>query len=365
MSRKSFYFVRGFTLVELLVVIAIIGVLIALLLPAVQAAREAARRMQCSNNLKQLSLACHMYHDAYNSLPPYGLHRGTSTSSGPNWMVFLLSFFEQQALTDMIESGGTDAAVNGTTNYPAGKTGALNYDDNYKPWQAVFATRLCPSDSNTTQASNSHFVGNISYRACQGDQISDIGNQTAANTLKGMRGAFVMTLGRNFSTVTDGTSNSLLLGESVVAGSGTGKDVRQGYAYNVTTNTPAQCTSQIDPNDPRSFKSTVSVSNAKGRRWPSTEYEYAPFWTILPPNSPSCCAWGSGTGKNGSIMSTSSYHTGGVNHSKVDGSVLFISATIDTGNTAFNVWAASPPGESEYGVYGALGTINGGESKSF
>src|SRR5690606_35651696 len=106
----------GFTLVELLVVIAIIGVLVALLLPAVQQAREAARRMQCSNNLKQMGLALHNYHDTYGSFPP----RATGTTHGPNGdshnngrlngLIPLLPFLEQGAMYDRIATGdGTRA----------------------------------------------------------------------------------------------------------------------------------------------------------------------------------------------------------------------------------------------------------------
>ncbi len=102
---------KGFTLVELLVVIAIIGILIALLLPAVQAAREAARRSQCSNNLKQIGLALHNYHDVHKVFPPALLNPGYATASTPaNWVVpgvlntpgwnLLLPFIEQQALAN-------------------------------------------------------------------------------------------------------------------------------------------------------------------------------------------------------------------------------------------------------------------------
>jgi prepilin-type N-terminal cleavage/methylation domain-containing protein len=103
---------RGFTLVELLVVIAIIGVLVALLLPAVQAAREAARRMQCSNHLKQIGLALQNYHDVFNSLPFGARARYVNTSNtnpqnqnwGPSWYVGILPFCEQKPLSDLMET---------------------------------------------------------------------------------------------------------------------------------------------------------------------------------------------------------------------------------------------------------------------
>src|SRR5882724_11786554 len=102
----------AFTLVELLVVIAIIGVLVALLLPAVQAAREAARRMQCSNHLKQIGLAVQNYHDTFQSLPYGSRARYVNTSTtnpagqqfGPSWYVGLLPFAEQKPLSDLIEN---------------------------------------------------------------------------------------------------------------------------------------------------------------------------------------------------------------------------------------------------------------------
>ena len=101
-------YARGFTLVELLVVIAIIGILIALLLPAVQSAREAARRVQCNNNMKQLGLALHNYHDAHKTFPPCqmfppGASPSTSNQYGPNWVICILPFMEQETLYDSFD----------------------------------------------------------------------------------------------------------------------------------------------------------------------------------------------------------------------------------------------------------------------
>jgi prepilin-type N-terminal cleavage/methylation domain-containing protein len=138
---------RGFTLVELLVVIAIIGVLVALLLPAVQAAREAARRMQCSNHLKQIGLGLQNYHDTFQSLPYGARARHVNVSSatpagqtwGPSWYVALLPFCEQKPLSDLIESALTTLPV-GITDMTMQIGRVPFHAHNQKiPWM------LCPS----------------------------------------------------------------------------------------------------------------------------------------------------------------------------------------------------------------------------
>lgn len=128
---------RGFTLVELLVVIAIIGVLVALLLPAVQAAREAARRMQCSNNLRQIGIGLHNYHDTVNILPPGAFWYGTDYDKyRGSIMVHLLPFIEQKNVYDLFDfkSGSTDNQTIGSGGPKIASTIVKSY--------------VCPSDTN-------------------------------------------------------------------------------------------------------------------------------------------------------------------------------------------------------------------------
>ncbi len=131
----------GFTLVELLVVIAIIGVMVGLLLPAVQAAREAARRMSCSNNSKQIGLAMHNYHDTFNVLPKPGFHNrdiivnASSSSSSQSWMVAILPFIEQNAVHDQFDF-----------SHSGGSRGFRDNPNNLLLGSQEISTYRCPSD---------------------------------------------------------------------------------------------------------------------------------------------------------------------------------------------------------------------------
>ncbi len=173
MRRWSWRKALAFTLVELLVVIAIIGVLVALLLPAVQAAREAARRMSCSNNLKQLTLACHNYLDVFKCFPPgemgtytvpggWGSAFNMSTGGGAGTVYHLLPFIEQEPLATTINSPYVDLA--GNWYAPGGSSVYGTFDPwDYPPYHTKLAAALCPSD-NTGLARGPGEFGALNHR---------------------------------------------------------------------------------------------------------------------------------------------------------------------------------------------------------
>jgi prepilin-type N-terminal cleavage/methylation domain-containing protein/prepilin-type processing-associated H-X9-DG protein len=209
----------AFTLVELLVVIAIIGILVALLLPAVQAAREAARRMSCSNNLKQLGLACHNYHDTYKRFP-IGTRLNDPANGGSNnpWtagahrkgsqLVKLLPFVEQSPLYDRANQAGDVNAQLAAAGYGAGEI------NNFR----------CPSDDyenpNTGQSNYAGSMGaqNIPGRGCTlypgnvfGTGPAGHGSTERGDQTSGVFSRF--SFAARFADVTDGTANVLLMGE--------------------------------------------------------------------------------------------------------------------------------------------------------
>ncbi len=159
----------GFTLVELLVVIAIIGILVGLLLPAVQAAREAARRMQCQNNLKQLGLALHNYHDAYKKFVyrsggtgprPNGSGLNDSNRARRSGFISMLPFLEQGNMWNAIKAGDATHAPEG----PRAWSG-------WGPWNTSPGYMRCPSDSGYSNARRTN-----SYAFCTGDMVEGLMN---------------------------------------------------------------------------------------------------------------------------------------------------------------------------------------------
>jgi prepilin-type N-terminal cleavage/methylation domain-containing protein/prepilin-type processing-associated H-X9-DG protein len=333
----------AFTLIELLVVIAIIAILIALLLPAVQQAREAARRTQCRNNLKQLGLALHNYHDVFLMFP--AMRRGPNDGAGrqgdQTGLIALLPYFDQAALYNQIPQDATVPVVWTTT---------------YQPWRnTVGGVVLCPSAPIPTSGSGVSTNGPLgvkSYHFCVGTTINN--NYSGATNGLFQFGAIVGG-NKGFRNVTDGTSNTLAMGERVLGNNGN-RSVLGQTAFNVTgvNANPILCQATSVN---RQYTAATSISTwGSGTLWAFGHPAQTAFNTVLPPNSPSC--WEANTDNPSNqpgIFSLTSLHTGGAHVLMADGAVRFVSENIDAGNYG------APPTPT-YGVWGALGTVAGGET---
>lgn len=351
---------HGFTLVELLVVIAIIGILMALLLPAVQAAREAARRSQCVNNLKQFGLALQNYHDINRAFPIR--QGGTDCASNGNCLrasafIGLLPFVEQQAAYDVIRAGGYGAPPYG----PPANT--LWYG-----WEIQVPGFLCPSDDrgtpspvpNPTLGGASTF-GEVNYAFSHGDTIS-LNGQSTSN-----RGMFAYSNSVRISEIKDGLSNTIAMSErlrtSYSSGGSQSQSVKLGAATtSFITGTypqasPGQCLTVANgPN----YATPSTTSGLFGTMWSDGTVRRCGFTTVLPPNAPSCVSADNTGSTNGSgIISPTSNHPAGVNGLMADGSVRFVNESINTGNLGLSEVSSGP---SPYGVWGAMGTKSGGEA---
>jgi prepilin-type processing-associated H-X9-DG protein len=367
-------------------VIAIIGILIALLLPAVQAAREAARRMQCSNNMKQLTLACHNFHDAHQHLPSAYYNKGVFNEAlrgktSAQWFSYayaVLPFIEQQAIYDSIYQVQANNQApgwwNGVTAWPSAGNPSL-VPDHFK---SPISSFVCPSDRNAKTSQGT--ITRISYHCNRGDIVQYVDASTHTGSAQVYtyvkRGAFGAgdVYEVNFGSLADGSSNTLALSECAVSDHGTGQTRKIGgmvaasgqVAYRVD-GTPGDCLAYRTGNGMvTNAGDATSQYFGIGKYWVIGNTVYTGFLAILPPNSPSCV---DNAVTNWGLISANSYHTGGVNASMCDGSVQFVSETISAGDPNIapatqigGTYNAGYSGHSLWGVWGAMGTANGGES---
>lgn len=329
----------AFTLVELLVVIAIIGVLVALLLPAVQAAREAARRTQCSNNLKQLGLGIHNFHDTNNKFPYNFQLVGPNTWEALSAHYFILPFIEQKPLFDTFQVPKTALPGQPAGAAPAGAVGdgAMWSFDYNGPMNVKVPGFLCPSAPLGPRRgqSNGGWDGpGCNYGWSTGSRVETV---WAGNNFNGL---IAYQHERGMKDATDGLSNTLLASEML---SGTGIDTPAKYPFNIFyTGSDGQFTAVVDKNFPTinelntigtAALAGTSKSN-NGTLWAWYAAGQSTLNTAAPPNwkfpsaGGACCPGGAHDWGQG-VLPPRSMHPGGVNCLLGDGSVRLVTNTVD------------------------------------
>jgi prepilin-type N-terminal cleavage/methylation domain-containing protein len=339
---------KGFTLVELLVVIAIIGILVGLLLPAVQAAREAARRMQCSNNLKQFGLAAHNHESALKYFPA-ALHTKVyqnptgpfATSSEASLQVALLPYFEA---TNAFNLFNLDYNVQANTrlhgSVPVWTPTALDPTPNGRAQVTEIPSFLCPSEGSNVRINN---WGRLNYHGCMGGANLFGGATFGGLSLDGIfakaRPTNAVMRGPTMGEISDGTSNTALFSEVIRSTNATANDNTSAFLVTAPF-------AGIQLVDGRSIPQCMpNASGSASRETGLKFFHFTPhnstYTHTLPPN------WNRRTGvvatqryNCGSTallagfvfqqhMAASSYHTGGVVMCRADGSVQFQSDSVD------------------------------------
>ena len=333
---------RGFTLIELLVVIAIIAVLVALLLPAVQQAREAARRSQCKNNLKQIGLAIHNYESSFRCYP-FGKGASYGFVGAPvyaRWSqhAMLLPYIEQSALYESINflMPPDTPGMAGVINFMPAYVGGFNTVQS----QTRIPMFLCPSDMTVS----ADWAGQNNYTGNQGTWLCDRGNTpaTANDTNPGelSQGVFYFLSSTRPSDVTDGLSNTAFFSEKM-RGNGTPDPKTDLFVMTNQTSLAATYTTCMATN----ILTATPLTSKWGYSWVMGENCCTQYNHVATPNSISCAGIpfpGSMTNM-AMVVTASSRHIGGVQVMMGDGAVNFASSSIDLG------------------VWRALGTRNGRE----
>ena len=323
---------RGFTLVELLVVIAIIGILVGLLLPAVQAAREAARRMQCSNNFKQMGLAILNYESTYKRMPPAAMKGGVGPVNGghsASGFMRILPYLEGGNLYNQMAAVG----FGDSANYWLGSNNPTTHQILDIMRDSSFSTYRCPSSPlRETVTIQSRSIMWPSYILIAGSDTHISADPNAFNgSIHSSGGLFPGSIAYTIGAISDGTSNTMIISEQAAWG----RNVNGGQFPNLRTSISPTGSWVMGSKNPR-------IPRGPGT-WSSTGSHGAPADTDLrcynvttirqPPNIGGTPAWSNFRACNTSLASA---HTGGVNTCLSDGSVHFLSDNIDL-NTLRNL----------------------------
>ncbi len=332
---------NGFTLIELLVVISVTAVLIALFLPAVQQAREAARRTECRNNLKQLGLAIHNYESTHLRLPPHngGTESGEMSNEGNlSGIVMLLPWIDQAPLWNAIARAPNQGGYPGKVTFPHPPSGLPGL--------------LCPSSSAPNPYTENGLGGpSRSYHLSLGDWCGVFPGRSipvSGDPATGgfARSAFSPNAGetRALRTITDGMSNTILMGEKALF---TSTEEILGNTSQFDAATPALCRNAITGGTYAGQGHPLGNGRLWAAGWNLAVYTVT---TAMGPNSPSCKYF----------TNITSRHPGGAHVLMGDGAVRFISDSIDCGDSDA-LPPASPHASSPYGVWGSLGSASGAE----